>query len=468
MNELDCPPIPLTRRRHSRWKLLLAGGVLLALACLSMGTYAYFHYAAARRLREAIAAVDAADPGWRLEEVEANRANIPDAENAALCVLAARARLPQPLPRFDLIEEALRDHKPEVQLTDEQVQVLRQVLGPLQPALTEARKLAGFSTGRYPIAYTPDGYGTLLPHADAIIQARYLLRNNVLLCVQEQDFAGALRSCRCLAVAGRSLGDEPLPISQLVRANCVEDALRALQGTLAQGQATDADLASLQELFEDEMTHPGYFIALRGERALTHRLLESIEAGQQPLKLYLGGSVSTWDRVSALQERDAVRWAHARYLDDATDQVRLARRPFEALPEPLPFPSVRQGGYPASLDELLDNALHFSEPRLHYLHAKLRCGVVMIAAERYCLAKGRWPEAVEELAPQFLAQPTPDAYLGKPVRLRRFADGLVIYSVGPDGVDDGGDIDRQQSGERGRDAGFRLWDVDKRRQPALP
>src|SRR5262249_35145185 len=145
----------------------LAGGVL-ALACLSLGTYAYFRYAAERRLREAIALVDAADLGWRLEDLEAARADIPDAENAAVCVLAARARMPQGPPKYDLLEEALRDHKTETQLTDEQVQLLRQTLGPLQPALTEAHKLVGYSTGRFAIRYAPGGSATLLPHVDAL------------------------------------------------------------------------------------------------------------------------------------------------------------------------------------------------------------------------------------------------------------------------------------------------------------
>jgi hypothetical protein len=96
----------------------------------------------------------------------------------------------------------------------------------------------------------------------------------------------------------------------------------------------------------------------------------------------------------------------------------------------------------------------------------LRCGVVLLAAERHRLAHQRWPEAVEEMVPQFLARPMPDAYYGKPIRLRRFADGLVVYSVGPDGIDDGGAIDPDPPNEWGRDVGFRLWDVAKRRQPA--
>jgi hypothetical protein len=61
-----------------------------------------------------------------------------------------------------------------------------------------------------------------------------------------------------------------------------------------------------------------------------------------------------------------------------------------------------------------------------------------------------------------------DLYDGQPLRLRRLDDGLVIYSVGPDGKDDGGKLDRQNPVGPGMDLGFQLWDVAKRRQPPAP
>jgi hypothetical protein len=50
-----------------------------------------------------------------------------------------------------------------------------------------------------------------------------------------------------------------------------------------------------------------------------------------------------------------------------------------------------------------------------------------------------------------------------PLKLAGRPDGVVIYSVGPDGKDDGGAV--WQAGNRtGSDLGVRLWDVDRRRQ----
>ena len=57
-------------------------------------------------------------------------------------------------------------------------------------------------------------------------------------------------------------------------------------------------------------------------------------------------------------------------------------------------------------------------------------------------------------------------YAGEPIRTARVADGWVVYSVGPDGQDNGGKLDPSlNESQSGFDWGCRLWDVDHRRQP---
>jgi hypothetical protein len=58
-----------------------------------------------------------------------------------------------------------------------------------------------------------------------------------------------------------------------------------------------------------------------------------------------------------------------------------------------------------------------------------------------------------------------DPWDGRPLRYRRLPDGAVVYSVGADGVDNGGHFDRKEPLAEGNDLGFRLWDVKSRRQP---
>jgi hypothetical protein len=98
----------------------------------------------------------------------------------------------------------------------------------------------------------------------------------------------------------------------------------------------------------------------------------------------------------------------------------------------------------------------------------LRCAIASLAAERYRRDKRAWPENADQLCPQYLSAVILDPYDGKPLRHRRVKDGVVIYSVGQDVVDDGGNLNRDQRKTSGVDIGFRLWDAAKRRQPARP
>jgi hypothetical protein len=86
--------------------------------------------------------------------------------------------------------------------------------------------------------------------------------------------------------------------------------------------------------------------------------------------------------------------------------------------------------------------------------------------ERYRLRADRWPASVEDLKPDLLKVIPLDPFDGKPIRFAKTADGVVIYSVGMDGSDDGGNIDRTRPLTKGTDLGYRLWDVEKRNRAA--
>jgi hypothetical protein len=101
-------------------------------------------------------------------------------------------------------------------------------------------------------------------------------------------------------------------------------------------------------------------------------------------------------------------------------------------------------------------------------HAFLRSTIVALAVERYRRDKTTWPDSLEQVCPRYLAAVPLDPYDGKPFRYRRVKEGVVIYSVFRDGVDNGGNLDHVQPSASSLDIGVRLWDVDKRRQPPRP
>ncbi|MGL4551490.1 MAG: hypothetical protein ACRC33_09910, partial [Gemmataceae bacterium] len=87
----------------------------------------------------------------------------------------------------------------------------------------------------------------------------------------------------------------------------------------------------------------------------------------------------------------------------------------------------------------------------------------LIAVERYRLKHGRWPATLDDCVPAFLDAVPTDPIDGKPVRYAKWADGVVVYSVGLNRKDDGGDVGGLGGHSPISDFGYRLWDVAKRR-----
>lgn len=90
-----------------------------------------------------------------------------------------------------------------------------------------------------------------------------------------------------------------------------------------------------------------------------------------------------------------------------------------------------------------------------------------IALKRYFLRHGAHPETLDALIPEFLSAVPIDYMDGQPLKYRRNPDGsFTLYSVGEDGVDDGGDASLPPDRESFRNLWHRkdfVWP-----QPALP
>jgi hypothetical protein len=75
--------------------------------------------------------------------------------------------------------------------------------------------------------------------------------------------------------------------------------------------------------------------------------------------------------------------------------------------------------------------------------ARRRILIAAIALERYRGRHGGYPKALQELVPELLQTPPVDFMDGKPLRYQLTDDGhFVLYSVGLDCVDDGGNLRR--------------------------
>jgi hypothetical protein len=418
------------------------------------------------RVQTAVDEVDASDPGWRLEEIEKARAEVPEAENSARVIVTSRRLLKSDWLKQE-VWDALDAIPPQEQLPADLQALLASALDDagVVPALREARKLATLPLGRFPITYAPNPLHTRQDDQQHARSIAGLLAQDARRLAQAGDLKGALVSCRAALNAGRSLGDEPMSISQLIRISCVAVACREIERVLAQGVPAGEDLAAVQRLLEEEDRFATLLVVVRGERAMQHHLYRGVEKGEASLEP--DSRASSPGMIEAWSERRLLRYEQPFLLRTLTRRAEAARQPAHEQPEAIKrLASEENRDLPrdAIMTRLMLPAVDKLGKAAWRKHALARSLAVLIAVERYRQANSHWPDRLDELKPSFLKEVPLDPFDGKPLRYRRLADGVIVYSVGEDRTDDGGVLDRKDPSRKGADLGYRLWDVERRRQ----
>jgi hypothetical protein len=449
-----------------------AAVILVILAVLGL---MWNQHMMAGKLQETLAQLDHDEPGWRWEAIEAARDELPEDRNSADVIVAAAQLLPQPWPTTEFA--AVDSHRllPNEMLDEEYLARLRTELASARPALKIAARLADLPRGRYQIHLARNPYATPLPHVQESRTIVNLFAYESMRQNQRGDSTKALRACRAALNAGRSVGDAPFCIVQLVRTAGVIHACQAIERTLGQGEPAPEDLAGLQELLKEEDAFPSLLVATRGERASMHRQFEALERGEVSLDelLTVNGQVkgAHWvERTAISLWRIDTREDHALYLSWITRRVKEVQQPLhqQAELEKAFEYEVRALPRNAFITRFLLPAVAKMGEADRRKHAHIRCTLLALAAERFRRDKKTWPDGVDQLRSHYLATALLDPFDGKPLRYRRVEDGVVIYSVGADTVDNGGNLDREGANQPGVDLGVRLWDADKRRQPPRP
>ena len=67
--------------------------------------------------------------------------------------------------------------------------------------------------------------------------------------------------------------------------------------------------------------------------------------------------------------------------------------------------------------------------------AQRRLMQLAVAARRFLVERGRLPKSLDELVPDWIPALPLDPFGTGPLQMKRTKEGLVLYSVGPDGID---------------------------------
>jgi hypothetical protein len=115
----------------------------------------------------------------------------------------------------------------------------------------------------------------------------------------------------------------------------------------------------------------------------------------------------------------------------------------------------------ASIFIFMPKIMLSSMDKLYPIHLRVRanidCAIMALAIERYRLKEGKLPETVEMLVPGYLPQVYVDPFDGKPLRYKQTEPGYMIYTIGEDGVDDGGRERDQKNRDKTYDWAFQVY-----------
>ncbi len=449
-----------------------------------------------RRLADAIAAADRDDPYWRIDDLMAHRESVPDAENAALVVLRSLELLPEgwpadpkpqpgvPMPPPSELTKALgRIHatSDNVRLDDAAAETLGDELKTYHEAVEIARTVADYRRGRHELELGPILIDTPLSETQATRTVARLMAADAAIRAHGGDFDGALDSCRAIFGAGRSIGDEPFLISQLVRIAIGEVAMHSAGRVLGQGEPSDAALSRLQALVLDELAQPLLLHGMKGERATLVELFRRVGSGEVPISALSDGgppfdpnaprpAIAPWGKLWF----DHQRAVGLEWLNSA---VAIARRPTPERPAlwdeweaEIQRVKRRQIGiYTATLPLLMMPAVSTSSSAESRFQCGLGATAILLAAERHRRKTGDWPASIAAIDRSLLPDAPLDPFSGQAFRMDRRDGQLFIHSIGPNHRDEHGAYDPKRWTKGGPDdVGVRAWDVPLRRQSPSP
>ena len=469
--------IPHRRPRRRLLWLLAILSVPPSIAALAL---AVFMATAASRERAALDEADRVDPRWRLADLQADRDAVPDADNAALVVLAAHAAMGAVDPSIPANGPASKGRPAIEQLGASRANravdpaIVDEVAvspGPHARALAVARTLAGMRRGRYPKPAAPTPLWSVPAHVDAALGVARLLADDALVRSSRGDIDGAILDIRAILGASSSPGDEPGMVSAIAYSGMVEGAILDVEHVLAQGAASDAALSLLDADLAAEEATPRLKRAFRGERALADDLLRRLSSGALT-PAAIGFALPGWPGRALNRSPITRTWfrnGRGLALGRVNEALAIADRPEAEQTAPWRAWDAEVIGGPRSnyVTQILDAPGRMiglawrAADGFRVVTAKLRAARLAIALERHRLAHGRWPADPPPMGP--FADPFEPA----PLRLKRLADGWSIYSVGPDGTDEGGKLDPSPP-IRPTDFGLRLYDPEHRRRPKAP
>jgi len=297
--------------------------------------------------------------------------------------------------------------------------------------------------GCYPLKPAPSPWELDLPHCKELRQASWLCARAAIWHAADGQAAEATPYLLAGFGLASSFGRKALLYEALVRMAADSITLYGLERSLALCQLTTQDLQDLKTRVEHEDAGLSVAWAMVSERSAVHFTFEQT-IGKAGSMASLGiGPLSRWYvlllGLCAWHQRDEL------FYDSAMDEIEriVALPPQQEVVEAMRFEDSLDARFKNAWPPPMVSAMAFpSVVRVPVgeveAKVKLSIAAASLAAEQYRLKNGHWPETLEQLVPEFLDEVPDDPFGTGNIHYKHTKTGVLFYSVGLDGKDNGG------------------------------
>lgn len=312
------------------------------------------------------------------------------------------------------------------------------------PAIKLLLKAATMPEGRFDHDYAHPRVTMLLPELTGARRATHLLWLGARYELAKGHVDSALGDLNAMFRLSHTIAGQPFLVNALVAEGLDNMAIEALQDVLpAIVKPEQLSGIDLGEVSDEMRTIARDF---RGEEALGLSAFGDLAEDRMSLSMLQGVTANSKDTPNASPiDTPALAMLTRVFLvpDDEKDLQELFQRADALIVKPY---------YQIGADELAHLSTHglglvtqlivqsmahamLNAARTQAMRADAQ---VAIAMTRFRLDHGNFPATLDLLVPAYLDEMPLDPFDGKPLRLTRHGGDWIVYSIGPDGKDDGG------------------------------
>ncbi len=355
---------------------------------------------------------------------------IPPEENAATIYRQAFAAYVEPDKKvMELQAKHLEDR------TREDVEVVRTWVEQNELAIARAKQAAAMEKCQFLQRYT--GVEYQYPHLRALGQLSVLLADSVWLHVQAGEPEAAFETCLAHLRMAEQLGQGRTLAEYLLEGALIDGARSSLQQVLDCAGVQHLDLKPLAASVR-RLGDAGRLIeALKHERTIKWKWLDHhMDHFEEWKDGYLEATMAhRSSRTWVQREWRALVGLFVRTISLGDEPYYETTEQREELAAQLDLYNAQNLPLTAGLLPTMTRALSVRAHR----QANLRQMAFGIELEMHRRATGSYPDGLDDVKLTHLDEVPVDPFSGKPFHYEKRPGGYLLYSVGPNGKDDGGE-----------------------------